>query len=84
MSWKYRPYRGTLKESMEECREFDSLVDLFEYIAREWGIHKFDLSINMCATTIALAGVQRMVFVLIHLIQKHIMKDHNVLGCVRK
>ena len=46
MSQKYRPYRGTLKESMKECREFDSLVDLFEYIAREWGIHKFDLSIK--------------------------------------
>lgn len=31
MPWKYRPHRGTLKESMKEYREFDSLVDMFEY-----------------------------------------------------
>ena len=46
MSWKYRPHRGTLKESMKECREFDSLTDMFEYVASEWGIHKFDLGIK--------------------------------------
>ena len=46
MSWKYRPLRGTLKESMKECREFDSLEDVFEYVASEWGIHKFDLGIK--------------------------------------
>lgn len=46
MPWKYRPHRGTLKESMKECREFDSLTDVFEYVARELGIHKFDLSIK--------------------------------------
>ena len=46
MSWKYRPHRGTLKESMKECREFDSLSDVFEYVASEWGIHKFDLGIK--------------------------------------
>lgn len=46
MPWKYRPHRGTLEESMKECREFDSLSDVLEYIASEWGIHKFDLSIK--------------------------------------
>ena len=46
MSWKYRPHRGTLKESMKKCREFDSLEDVFEYVASEWGIQKFDISIK--------------------------------------
>lgn len=46
MPWKYRPHRRTLEESMKECREFDSLVDVFEYAASEWGIRKFDLSIK--------------------------------------
>ena len=46
MSWKYRPHRGTLKESMKECHEFGSLADMFEYIASELGIRKFDLSIK--------------------------------------
>ena len=46
MSWKYRSHRRTLEESMKECREFDSLEDVFEYAASEWGIHKFDLGIK--------------------------------------
>ena len=46
MSWKYRPHRRTLEESMKECREFDSLEDVFEYVASELGIHKFDLGIK--------------------------------------
>ena len=84
MSWKYRPHRGTLKESMKECREFDSLTDMFEYVASEWGIHKFDLSIKLYVTTIVLDGARHIIFVPIRLMVKHIMKYHNVLGCVRK
>lgn len=46
MAWKYRPHSGTLEESMKECREFDSLADVFEYVAIEWGIQRFDLTIK--------------------------------------
>lgn len=46
MAWKYRPHRGTLEESMKECREFDSLADVFEYAASCWNIQRFDLTIK--------------------------------------
>ena len=46
MAWKYRPHRGTLEESMKECREFNSLAGVFEYAASEWGIKRFDLTIK--------------------------------------
>ena len=46
MAWKYRPHRGTLEESMKECREFNSLADVFEYAASECGIKRFDLTIK--------------------------------------
>lgn len=46
MSWKYRPYRRTLEKSMKECCKFDSLADVFEYAAGEWGIQRFDLTIK--------------------------------------
>lgn len=46
MAWKYRPHRSTLEESMKECREFNSLADVFEYAASEWNIQRFDLTIK--------------------------------------
>lgn len=46
MAWKYRPHRRTLEESMKECREFESLADVLEYVAGEWGIQRFDLTIK--------------------------------------
>lgn len=46
MAWKYRPHRRTLEESMKECREFDSLADVFGYAANELGIQRFDLTIK--------------------------------------
>lgn len=46
MAWKYRPHRSILEESMKECREFDSLSDVFKYVASEWNIQRFDLDIK--------------------------------------
>lgn len=33
---KYRPHRGTLADAMLEEREFESLDEMYEYIANVW------------------------------------------------
>ena len=32
----YRPHRGSLDEAMKECKEFETVDEMKEFISREW------------------------------------------------